>query len=1014
MTLCYGLARLSGGITKYNPAKREDFRNAMWYNDNNLAAADQVTSDVNQYVFGTFSRYARKLRRFHDAKIAAMAAYLAQLQVANPDMTIVFSGPGEAEMNFYRLGSPPGQADRQYFFNDYSPFAVLEFRDWIQHAGLYADGEKYAGQGYVNGGAKYQGPTGLAQFNADFSTAFTSWDLCYYNWSLADDMDSDSNALPFSGYAFGGQLPTSGDHFIAGGFDPPRVMQSKGASAYYDLWHAFREQLVANYVKDMAAIVRDSDFPRDQYFTHQIPADHLVGTNPTHPILNERYYSSASPLWSADAFSDIGMAITLYDIKIGTALYETSKYAVDAISSMSSNWGALEYNPEVNVQGAVLSPVADLYAKMMKLYQENVHCISFFKWLNTNEEDYAYKDTDRGVALSQFFNAIRDKARQPVDTVFTPPKVNDFAGAFNAGNIDLTWNAKIWSDLQHEWSHWGDFKEFVIYRGTTQDFSPDDGAEIARTSAYAYTDSGFDPTRIVYYKIVAVNKLNQSGPVSAAIAVIPSADPTAIMNVSREHIYAGANTTGIGTGPQGFLVSNEGTADLLWTASVDQTWLSVVPISGTNAGKVLVAVNPAGLAAGDYTGVVTLTDTNALNSPCQVMVHLAVKASTTAPFGSFDIPLDNSDAVGNIPVSGWALDDIEVVSVKVWRDPVSGEPVHPNGYVFIGDGVFVEGARPDVEPHFPDTPLNYRAGWGYMLLTNFLPNSGNGTFVLHVTATDKEGNTTDLGARTIICDNASAVKPFGTIDTPAQGGETSGNAYVNFGWALTPQPNAIPTDGSTITVWLNSVPLAGHVDYNHYREDIATLFPGYANSNGAVGFYVLDTTAYANGVHNIAWSVTDDAGNTDGIGSRFFAIVNTAAPGSTSSANTVQKIGTVPTVEQLKMMLPDLSAVKVEDHSRMDGGRLVCASGEFNQIVLATRVTEGVTVDLNPDQRPDTRFSGYLQVGDELRRLPIGSTLDTQNNTFYWRPGPGFYSTYDLVFLDNHHKLVKRIRIAVR
>ncbi|HNX98408.1 MAG TPA: hypothetical protein PKK12_12075, partial [Candidatus Aminicenantes bacterium] len=60
-----------------------------------------------------------------------------------------------------------------------------------------------------------------------------------------------------------------------------------------------------------------------------------------------------------------------------------------------------------------------------------------------------------------------------------------------------------------------------------------------------------------------------------------------------------------------------------------------------------------------------------------------------------------------------------------------------------------------------------------------------------------------------------------------------GSTYTNFGWTLTPQPASISTDGSTIWVWVDGSPL-GHPVYNLYRSDIATLFPGYANSDGAV------------------------------------------------------------------------------------------------------------------------------------------------------------------------------------
>ena len=65
--------------------------------------------------------------------------------------------------------------------------------------------------------------------------------------------------------------------------------------------------------------------------------------------------------------------------------------------------------------------------------------------------------------------------------------------------------------------------------------------------------------------------------------------------------------------------------------------------------------------------------------------------------------------------------------------------------------------------------------------------------------------------------------------------------YVNFGWALTQQPKFIPQDGSTITVFVDGVPV-GSPSYNHFRSDIATLFPGLANSNGAVGFRTINTT----------------------------------------------------------------------------------------------------------------------------------------------------------------------------
>jgi hypothetical protein len=141
-----------------------------------------------------------------------------------------------------------------------------------------------------------------------------------------------------------------------------------------------------------------------------------------------------------------------------------------------------------------------------------------------------------------------------------------------------------------------------------------------------------------------------------------------------------------------------------------------------------------------------------------------------------------------------------------------------------------------------------------------------------------------LGSKTISCDNAHAVKPFGAIDTPVQGGNASGKSSLNWGWALTPNPNMIPTNGSTISVYVDGVNI-GHPAYNLYRSDIATFFPGYANSSGAVGYFTLDTTKYTDGVHTISWLASDNAGNTDGIGSRFFTVLNAAQSASVLSVN---------------------------------------------------------------------------------------------------------------------------------
>jgi hypothetical protein len=430
---------------------------------------------------------------------------------------------------------------------------------------------------------------------------------------------------------------------------------------------------------------------------------------------------------------------------------------------------------------------------------------------------------------------------------------------------------------------------------------------------------------------------------------------------------------------------------------------------------VTVSIDVTGLAKGSYSGTVTITDTNADNSPASVDIYLEVmeKAQELPLFGSFDTPVDGSEVFSSIPVTGWALDDVEVSKVKIYRNPIEG---HEIGLVYIGDALFVEGARPDVEEKYPGYPKNYRAGWGYMMLTNKLPNKGKGTFVIIAVATDSSGNEVTLGSKTINCDNEHAVKPFGAIDTPSQGGDASGMDFVNFGWALTPQPNTIPTDGSTIKVWVDGVPLTGSPVYNKYREDIATLFPGYNNSDGAVGYYYLDTTLYANGIHTIAWSVQDDAGNSDGVGSRYFRILNVV---NKTNAQTSHKYNSVDVLN----MNPSSAPVFLKRGYDHDAEPQTLYPDKQGIIDIVIKEDERIEIGLR-DQglgvsgqgSGSTRYFGYLAIGQELRRRPIGSFLDSSKGIFYWQPGPGYLGKYRLVFIekDSSDKTSKKqIRITI-
>ncbi len=414
--------------------------------------------------------------------------------------------------------------------------------------------------------------------------------------------------------------------------------------------------------------------------------------------------------------------------------------------------------------------------------------------------------------------------------------------------------------------------------------------------------------------------------------------------------FAGVNTAGTLsplTPAQTMAVTTTGTGSIPWTASANQPWVQVSPSSGTGSAVVTVSiVNPGNVlgASSDVSATITVSSSNAGNTPIAT-VALSLRSSAVsfaAPFGQVETPTQNASGVqGAIGVTGWAIDDVGVSKVEIYRNclaadaPASCQSILGHSVVFVGDATFLAGARPDVESAFSAYPQNNRAGWGYLMLTPMFPNvtsgqpyGGQGALTIYAMAVDMEGHRNVLGRSSdpvspqfatptsITMDNASIAKPFGAIDTPEQGATVSG-VLDNFGWALTPDSNTtggeggdilIPINGTTMTVFIDSLPVA-QVAFNQCRfganptpagqfcaDDVSNIFGNatpqatgttrtanvtrYRNLDAGrapIGAYTFNTATLTNGLHTIAWSVTDSAGRTEGIGSRFFVVLNSGA-----------------------------------------------------------------------------------------------------------------------------------------
>jgi hypothetical protein len=500
-----------------------------------------------------------------------------------------------------------------------------------------------------------------------------------------------------------------------------------------------------------------------------------------------------------------------------------------------------------------------------------------------------------------------------------------------------------------------------------------------------------------------------------------------------------------------------------WTATASAPWiqLNTAAFTGTGDGRITVthgSFDSLGTAT-TASGSITITIGDGSIAPLTIPVHLTISDSPSGsglgPVGQVDTPLQNATGVqGAIGVTGWAVDDVGVASVRIYRNcivgldnPASCQTVLGQSLVFIGNAAFLAGARTDVEGAYSGTyPQANRAGWGYLMLTSMLPNvtaslpnGGVGTLTIYAVATDIEGNQTLLGRSadpaspsfttptTITMSNDTIAKPFGAIDTPEQG-ETRSGVINNFGWALTPDSNTtgsevgdilVPTNGSTATVFINSLPVA-QVTYNQCRgtvgnppgpsafcnDDVASIFghaapqatfttrtenpTRYRNldaGRGAIGSYSFNSATLGNGLHTIAWSVTDSSARTEGIGSRFFNVLNSGADQAMRPADILGHALFLPPVDTRADGVwgrtgYDLSSAWVEMHADGTG-------------VYRVRLPESGRLELWLGEAVD---AGYLVAQNgTLRELPVGSTLD--GAWYGWMPPVGYVGPYWLAFV---------------
>lgn len=551
----------------------------------------------------------------------------------------------------------------------------------------------------------------------------------------------------------------------------------------------------------------------------------------------------------------------------------------------------------------------------------------------------------------------------------------------NASTLTVVWDANPEPDIAGY---------IVEYGPAAAPFTQ--SVTVANVTSWTLQNATFGTTYM--FRVMAFNSAGQRSDYSDTVSAV--AGPTLTPDRTSLAFAAVAGAPAMRTSAQSIRLTQAGAGQLSWTAFSNVSWLQVTPSIGSGSGALTVSLAPGALPPASATAQITINTAGSAVpvAPIPVTLNVMSMGQNQAPFGAVDSPTDNATGVtGSLAMTGWSVDDVEVARVQIFRDAVSGETP---GLVYVGDATLVEDARPDVAAAYPTYPESYRAGWGYLLLTNMLPGLGNGTFRLSAFAYDADGHSTLLGTRTVTCTNNSATVPFGAIDTPSPGGTVSGNNYTSFGWVLARSPRrADVPGGGTTTVLIDGTSVGSPSGWSA-RPDLSALFPAseYAGINNAAAAFGFDTTQLSNGMHTVAWVVIDNEGNAAGIGSRYFRVFNGATSSQTMASMTVASSSVAaPTLEaELAGASIDASPVDARRGYTPDeplrrytpaaDGRITLQAEELDRIEVATA---GAT-------------AGYLVSAGAVRSLPVGSSFDPNTGSFIWQPGVGFIGAYDFAF----------------
>jgi len=277
-------------------------------------------------------------------------------------------------------------------------------------------------------------------------------------------------------------------------------------------------------------------------------------------------------------------------------------------------------------------------------------------------------------------------------------------------------------------------------------------------------------------------------------------------------------------------ISNGGGGTLTWGASPSAPWITFLPTTGTAPSALSVSVNPATLAAGNYTGTIKIS--SSLASASQVTVNLTVSSAGPSILAGGVVPLFSStntiepgswiSIYGNNLVPGasatWNGSFQNSTSLGGVSVTIDGKPAYISSVT--------KGTPPNPDQINAEAPDDTVTGPVAVVVTNSLGSSSGSTVTLATFAPSFSLLDNKHVAGIILTPDGSGAYGNGTYDIPGpvgafsyptrpvKTGETLILFGVGFGPTTTPVPAGIFYSGAaqaanniTMTIGGVSVPI---------------------------------------------------------------------------------------------------------------------------------------------------------------------------------------------------------------